>query len=165
MRIEFQYSPDEYYRAVWLHYRQGLSPKLDIFASILCFIIGIAFLNRGNTPIAYILISVSILLLGLIIAARFIIPRIIFNNHPKYREQYTLEFSEEGITFKTASIDSKLLWSLYNRAVIDSEHYLLYHGKNTFTVIPKRTLQSHDDLRRFESLITAKLGDNIARVG
>lgn len=91
---------------------------------------------------------------GLILVAAFlVIPPLAFRYEPKFRDEYSLTFSPEGIHFQAAHIDSHLEWSLYTRVLVDSHSYLLYWGSRTFTVIPKRVFQSTEQQAAFEELL------------
>lgn len=61
-----------------------------------------------------------------------------FRRNPKFRETYRLTFSEEGIHFQTASIDSQIAWTHYSRVVEGREVILLIYGTRMYTVIPTR---------------------------
>jgi hypothetical protein len=95
---------------------------------------------------------------GLILVAAFlVIPRLAFRNQPKVRDEYFLTFSQEGIHFQTAHIDSHLEWSIYSRALVDAHSYVLYWGSRTFTVIPKRVFQNTEQQGAFEQLLTERI--------
>jgi hypothetical protein len=95
---------------------------------------------------------------GLILVAAFlVIPRLAFRHQPKFRDEYSLTFSQEGIHFQTAHIDFHLEWSIYSRALVDAHSYVLYWGSRTFTVIPKRVFQNTEQQGAFEQLLTARI--------
>jgi len=107
--------------------------------------------------------SVSVVFLLILFAAFVIIPPMAFRREPKLREEYSLTFSQEGIHFITAHIDSQLQWSIYSRALIDAHSYVLYHGTGSFTVIPKRVFQSADQQRAFEQLLVQHVPKIVAK--
>lgn len=76
-----------------------------------------------------------------------------FKSNPKFREKYSLEFCDEGIAFKTASIDSKLKWSHYNKTLESKRFFLLVYGRNMYMTIPKSAFASGDDIGKFRLLI------------
>jgi hypothetical protein len=98
----------------------------------------------------------------MLVAAFALIPRIAFRREPKFRDDYTLTFSPQGIHFQTAHIDSDLQWSLYNRALVDAHSFILYHGSQQFTVIPKRVFQDTAQREAFENLVAHSI-PNIVR--
>ncbi|MFY9562069.1 MAG: YcxB family protein [Terriglobales bacterium] len=83
----------------------------------------------------------------------FIIPPLAFRHQPKFRDDYSLTFSPEGIHFHTAHIDSRLEWKIYSRVLADAHCYILYWGSQTFTIIPKRVFQSAEQQKAFDQLI------------
>jgi hypothetical protein len=98
-------------------------------------------------------IAASVLLVLMLVAAFVVIPPLAFRREPKYRDDYSLTFSAEGIHFRTAHIDSQLQWSMYSRALVDSHSYVLYYGANQFTVIPRRVFRSSEEQRLFDELL------------
>ena len=83
--------------------------------------------------------------------------RILFRRNPKYREEYHLTFSRENIHFQTASIDSTLQWSNYERLIESPTMFLLMHGKGLYTLVPKRCFHSDDELNTFRGLLRGKI--------
>jgi hypothetical protein len=100
----------------------------------------------------------------MLIAAFSVIPALAFRREPKFRDDYSLAFSAEGIHFRTAHIDSQLQWTMYSRALIDAHSYVLYYGSRQFTVVPKRVFQNTDQLQAFEQLLSERIS-NIVRRG
>jgi hypothetical protein len=99
------------------------------------------------------LIGASGILSLMLIAAFFVIPVLSFRRQPKFRDEYSLTFSQESIHFKTEHIDSVLQWSMYSRALIDAHSYVLYYGTRSISVIPKRAFESADQQKVFEELL------------
>ena len=98
---------------------------------------------------------------GLLLVAAFtVIPLLVFRGEPKFRDEYSLTFSTEGIHFRTAHIDSELQWSMYSRALVVAHSYILYYGSRSFTVIPKRFFQSAEQQEAFDQL----LKDNVLQI-
>ena len=89
----------------------------------------------------------------LLLAAFVVGPQLAFRLEPKYRDDYSLTFSAEGIQFRTVHVDSQLQWSLYSRALVDAYSYILYYGPRTFTIIPKRVIQSPEQQKAFEQML------------
>ncbi len=92
-----------------------------------------------------------------------IIPPLAFRRDPKFRDDYSLTFSPEGIHFRTVNIDSHLQWSIYSRALIDAHSYVLYYGSRQFTVIPKRVFQSTEQRQAFEELLAQHVSQIVRR--
>ncbi len=98
-------------------------------------------------------------LLVIVSYAWFILPRQIYASQPKLKQQYDLVFSDAGLLFRTAGIDSKLDWSIYQKWVVDDEFYILYYGKRSLTVIPRRVFPDDSADRAFHELLIRKIGD------
>jgi hypothetical protein len=79
--------------------------------------------------------------------------KIEFQRNPKFREEYHLTFSPENIQFKTLSFDSTLQWTNYERAIESPSLFLLMYGKGLYTLIPKRSFISHDQIEAFRALV------------
>jgi hypothetical protein len=96
----------------------------------------------------------------MLIAAFAVIPSVAFRRQPKFRDEYSLSFSSEGIHFRTTHIDSDLKWGMYTWALVDAYSFILYYGSQQFTVIPKRVFESPSRREAFEQL----LRQNVSRV-
>jgi hypothetical protein len=152
--LSFRYAESDYVRAVRASHASRLHLKLDVTLTFVLAGIGIYcwyLVSPHWVGALFLVVSVGFAIL--LIAAFTVIPSFVFRHEPKFRDEYSLTFSPEGIHFKTAHIDSQLQWSLYSRALIDSHSYLLYHGVRQFTVIPKRVFESAEQQQAFEQLL------------
>ena len=95
----------------------------------------------------------------MLVVAFAVMPPLVFRREPKFRDEYSLAFSPDGIHFRTTHIDSQLHWSLYSHALIDTHSYMLYYGSRQFTVIPKRVFDSSEQQQAFEHLLTRHVSD------
>jgi len=89
--------------------------------------------------------------------------RLFFHRNPKFMGKYHLAFSESGIEFKTASLESKLAWTHYTRFLEDRDVALLIYGVRMYTVIPRRAFASEADHARFRSLVDEHVSGETAR--
>jgi len=140
------------------HYASRLRLKLDAAVAVATALLGIYLwqsLNSRYWGIGLVCLSA---VLGLMLVAAFgVIPKLVFHREPKFRDEYSLTFSPEGIHFRTAHIDSQLQWSMYSHAVVDAHSFVLYYGVHSFTVIPKRVLETAEQLAAFDRLIKEKI--------
>jgi hypothetical protein len=83
----------------------------------------------------------------------FVLPRQRFRRNPQFREEFFLQFSDEGLQFKTTQIDALLQWSLYEKVLEDERFYLLIYGKNMISVIPKRAFESAHQEAAFNRML------------
>ncbi|MEN6520354.1 MAG: YcxB family protein [Armatimonadota bacterium] len=159
--LKFRYTEQDYIAAMRLWYIRvkKLRVKLDgIIALILAVFGAIAWYTFGYS-IEFLIIIVGCVFLLLIFMAMVVIPRITFRSQPKFRDEYQLRFTEDGIDFKTQSIDSKLEWSLYSKLVEDDKSYLLIYGKSMFSAIPKRVFANQTEKEAFRELLKRKIAN------
>jgi hypothetical protein len=143
INLTFRYSESDHVRAMRAHYADHLRLWLDISAIVVVGIVGIWLWPSLGSKV---FLGVS--------AAFVVIPPLAFRRERKFRDEYSLTFSPDGIHFHTAHIDSNLAWNLYSRALVDAHSYVLYYGSRTFTVIPKRVFQNTEQEAAFDQLLT-----------
>jgi hypothetical protein len=164
IHFSFQYTERDYVRAMRAHYASRLKPKLDAVVAVTMALLGIYFWHSLDSPgwgIGFICLSAVLALM--LITAFGVIPKLVFRREPKFRDEYSLTFSPGGIHFRTAHIDSQLQWSMYSRALVDAHSFILYHGTNSFTVIPKRVFETAEQLALFEHLISEKIPEVLTK--
>jgi YcxB-like protein len=152
--LSFRYSKSDIVRAMRAHYASRMRPRLDIVMAVVLAAAG-AYLWRSPDShwFGVFCLGASAVFVLFLFAAFVIGPPLAFRLEPKYRDDYSLTFSPEGIHFRTVHIDSQLQWSLYSRALVDAYSYILYYGSRTFSVIPKRVFESSEQQRAFEELL------------
>jgi len=79
--------------------------------------------------------------------------RYFFNRNPKFLETYHLAFSDEGIHFKTESLDSNVAWTYYTRVLENDTVVLLIYGTRMYTVIPTRAFSDSSQRAEFMALV------------
>jgi hypothetical protein len=154
VNLSFRYSKSDIVRAMRSHYASRMRPRLDMVMAVVLAAAG-AYLWRSPSShwLGVFFVGASAAFVLFLFAAFVIGPPLAFRLEPKYRDDYSLTFSPEGIHFRTVHIDSQLQWSLYSRALVDAYSYILYYGSRTFSVIPKRVFQSVEQQRAFEQLL------------
>ena len=156
--ITFQYTPEEYSEAMRLHYENILNLKRDFYIGGGLFLLGIADLALfGYSMLWAMVVGLSVFFLLMLIFAYFVVPNLVFKRDNKLHDKYTLEFADEGINFKTVNLNSRLEWKIYNKVVEGEKFFLLYWGKYTFTVIPKRAFANESDQQKFRELIIERI--------
>jgi YcxB-like protein len=158
--LSFRYAEQDYVRAMRAHYAERLRLRLDIAVIVGVAILGAYQWRTGSRGFGIALLCTSGIVTLMLVAAFVFIPVIAFRREPKFRDDYSLSFSQRGIHFQTAHIDSELKWDLYTGALIDAYSFILYYGSNQFTVIPKRVFQDDSQRQAFEQL----LAQNVARI-
>jgi hypothetical protein len=101
--------------------------------------------------------SVGALFALLLLSAFTIVPVLAFRREPKFQDEYSLTFSPNGIHFRTSKIDSEIQWALYSWALIDAKSYVLYWGRESFTIVPKRVVDGSGQRGAFEMLLAEKI--------
>lgn len=162
--LSFRYSESDYVRALRAHYSSRLRVRFDIVAAIVVAVLGAYFWHSSDYHwLAVISVAAPVVLVLMLFAAFVVIPPLAFRSQAKFRDDYSLTFSQEGIHFRTAHIDSQLAWNLYSRALIDGHSYVLYYGSRRFTVIPKRVFQGAEQQKIFEQLLTQRVPNIVRR--
>jgi len=160
VNVSFRYAEQDYVRALRAHYAERLRLPLDIAVIVGVALIGAYEWRSGSHGAGIISLCLSGVLALMLVAAFAVIPSIAFRRQPKFRDEYSLTFSPQGIHFRTAHIDSDLKWGLYTWALVDAHSFILYYGSQHFTVIPKRVFESPSLRQAFEQL----LRQNVSRV-
>jgi len=155
INLSFRYAESDYVRALRAHYSSRLRVRFDIIAAIVVAVLGAySWRSPDYHWLSVICVAASMALVLILFAAFVVIPPLAFRSEAKFRDDYSLTFSQSGIHFSTAHIDSQLQWSMYSRALIDEHSYVLYYGSRQFTVIPKRVFQNAEQQQIFEQLLT-----------
>jgi YcxB-like protein len=84
-------------------------------------------------------------------------PKRRFRRDEKLRQDFEIEFSDEGILYSASDFASRMSWSFYSRAVETDAVYLLVRGTIQMTVIPKRVFTSAAQEASFRSLLARHL--------
>jgi hypothetical protein len=154
----------DYVRALRAHYASRLRLRLDAAAIVLLLGLGIYLWQVPSSHWFGVACVTGAVLFSLMLFAAFtIIPQLAFRREPKFRDEYSLVFSSEGIHFRTDHIDSQLQWSMYSKVLIDAYSYVLYYGLRQFTVIPKRVFQSFEQQQTFEQLLMQYVSEIVRR--
>ncbi len=164
VNLSFRYLESDYVRALRAHYASRLRLRLDIVVVVAMTAIGIYLWQSPSSRwfgVAF--VSIAALFSLMLVAAFAVIPPLVFRREPKFRDEYSLAFSSEGIHFRTAHIDSRLQWSMYSSALVDAHSYVLYYGTRQFTVIPKRVFQSSEQQQAFEQLLRQHVSEIVRR--
>jgi hypothetical protein len=162
--LSFRYSESDYTRALRAHYASRLRLRLDIVVALVLAGIG-TYLWRspGLHWLGVGCVLIAALFALMLVSAFTVVPRIAFRREPKFRDDYALTFSPDGIHFRTVHVDSQLQWSMYSKALVDAHSYVLYYGSRQFTVIPKRVFQSAEGREAFEQMLAQHIPQIVRR--
>lgn len=110
INLTFRYLEVDYVRAVRAHFASPFQWQFDAAAAIAVFAVGFLLWQSFDLDwlgVAAMTLSVAF---GLWLVALFAVaPRWAFRRERKFRDEYTLSFSPEGVHFRTANIDSRLI--------------------------------------------------------
>src|SRR3954465_6281342 len=114
INLSFQYLERDYVRALRAHYASRLRLRIDV--AVIFVLVGAgAYLWRFPDlhwlSVGCVVLAVVFALM--LILAFTLIPLLVFRREPKFRDEYSLTFSADGIHFRTAHIDSQLQWTIY----------------------------------------------------
>ncbi len=159
----FTITREEYLRAIRRYYKTKLQVKRDLVGSAIAIGVGVYLLNTiENDVFAWFLIVSGVVLAALVVYTILILPAIIYRSQPKLKDEYRLEFRDDGIGFKTKEIDSNLKWSIYHSWLRDNEFYILYHGTRDVSVVPRRSFANGDD-DRLKDILDRKIGPSLSK--
>jgi hypothetical protein len=126
INLSFRYSERDFARAMRSHYASLMRPRFDIVVIILLSALGAWFWRSpGSHGFGVFLLGASAVLALILVAAFVIMPPLALRLQPKFRDDYSLAFSPQGIHFRAVKMDSQLQWSLYSRALVDPYSYIL----------------------------------------
>jgi len=155
--LRFKYTEEEYVAATRLYLRRSTDFKIRLAVCVIYLMAfaGVGWLLGFTLEPELLLLTVFVALLPFFIAFMHLVvlPRQRFRGDPKFRDDYLLQFSDDGIHFRTAQIDALLRWSLYNKVLEDERFYLLVYGKNMISVIPKRAFANAVQEAAFRQLL------------
>lgn len=80
-------------------------------------------------------------------------PKKRFRSDPTLREEFEIEFSDEGVLYKGLSSIARVNWEYYSRVVETKQVYVLVRGKFQITVIPKDVFDSASQEATFRRLL------------
>ena len=153
--VKFRYTPEEYARAVRLHHAGRTNFTLELAMVVLLIALGCwnVWENESSSWTGYTSLVVSVFWVAMLSYITLVAPKLAFRSNSKLAEEYELTFAPEGIHFRTPSIDSKLQWSHYSRALVNGDFFLLYYGEHFYSTIPKRVFANSEAIQTFENLL------------
>jgi len=168
IKLDFHYREDEYLAASRLYLLNSTTSLIRLvlfFVLVTGLLLMLPLLFDVELPV-WAILSLTALVEGALLYNVLVkVPRQYFRGDPKFRDQYEMIFSDEGISLKTRQIDSKLAWSLYTRVIEGQSLYLLIYGEDirTMTLIPKRVFQNKAQETAFRELLKIRIADSSLR--
>jgi hypothetical protein len=164
IHLRFRYEEKDYVRALRALYAQRLRVRLDAAVAGLVGGLG-AWLWQfpDKRWLAILFLVLAAIMVAMLIVAFKVMPSLIFRRDPRFRDEYGLTFMDEEIHFRTAQIDSRLKWEMYTNALLTAHSYLLFYGKQQFTVVPKRVFESAGQQQEFEEMLSRHIGEIVRK--
>lgn len=132
--------------------------KTGVFMLALYFPLSLICLFLSSFhPLGIIALGVALFSAAVGCVLYFYLPVSRFKQTPKFREEYYLAFSRDGISFKTASVCSELKWDVYSEMWESDAFYFLIQAPKTYALIPKRAFCGPEARRAFEELASSNL--------
>jgi len=158
IQATYTISRAEYLQAIRRHYRRSLKYGLEMAFSLMIITLGLNMLqSEKGRALAWIHISVGLLLLLRLNYAVWLMPVLMYRNQPKLQSENHLIFDESEIHVQTDQIQSQLQWSFYQSWRLDDQYYYLYDAKKDPSVIPRRAFSAEAD-RELAELLQHKIG-------
>ncbi|MDX6694951.1 MAG: hypothetical protein QOF02_2554 [Blastocatellia bacterium] len=154
VEIQFRYTEAEYSEAARHYLNRTYHTRFNIILGLLVFFGGAAFwMLEADSIFGPICLVLGALLLLIAANSYFVVPQRIYKRNPQLREEYQLQFSDDGIAFRSKGIDSTLQWSLYKEVWETERFYFLLYGKDAFSLIPKRAFTDEWQERAFREML------------
>jgi hypothetical protein len=156
--INFRYTEDEYVSAerMYSNRTHGTVPRLLV--SIVLFLIGIVLWIYIEGSVVWLtLFCVGATIMGAALAAFFVMPHVRFRRNARWHGEYSFGFSEEGLQFESAHLDSKIKWSMYRDVLENKKLYALIYDEAALTIIPKRIFTDEVQASLFRGLLQKKI--------
>ncbi len=157
--ISFDNVLDDHLAAERLYYKSTVLSKVDKVVAAILLLLGVfSILGAGVRWWTLLFFPFAFLEWFNLLSLRPLGIRIWFKKNPKFNETYNIELDQNGIHFRTKSIDSRLTWDHYTRVLEDERLWLLVYGTRMYSVIPKRAFKSNEEVARFRRLIDKNIG-------
>jgi hypothetical protein len=166
VQLTFRYEEKEYLAATRLYFWRStqllntLIALYVVFAGAVLVVDGlIEFVLPLWSVVAFILLAGVAWFHGYIVD----LPRSYFRGDPKFRDEYTLTFTDAGIDFKTENMSAKIAWSFYTGVIENESFYLLVYGNNihSVSVIPKRAFRDSKQEATFRQMLRRHVDSNL----
>jgi hypothetical protein len=157
VELSFRYTEEEYASAAADFYARASDAKFTFHLGVGVFAAALVLAWLAGDPY----FGGSVLLGGLVVLAGWLYRRSALRRHfrrnPKFRDEYRMTFSDEGILFRSKGVESRLDWDFYSDVRETPEFYFLVYGEDMFSLIPKRAFRGRRQESEFRGLLRRKL--------
>jgi len=159
--LTFAHTEKEYVAATRVFYARVYHTRFYMVVSGIVLILGVVLILLTLEFIFGSMIAVAALILLVFnFYAHFVTPRQFFQRNAKFRQEFNLQFSEDGLLFRFKGGESKLAWTFYSMVWETPRFYFLRYDNSFFTLIPKRVFTSEAQESVFRDLLSRKIGDS-----
>lgn len=164
MKFEYRLQLKDLVEANRIHSQKA--SLISYFCLILIFLLVplISFWSQGDISWNRIFLEVILpnaiiftLFYGLIHAIQYFSIKRNFENQPSFRNEISVETTEEGLQINTVTSESKIKWSVYTHWKENSNLFLVYQAPNLFNLFPKRAFASDRQVDEFREILASRL--------
>ena len=165
IELRFKYTEDEFAEAWQFYATRSYLKKVDVLVALLLILVSLIMIAiNGYEWLWGLLFVIGFIFLVLNFIGYFVTPRQRFRRDAKYQEEYYLGISDTGLHFKMSNAESQLEWSFYQKVWNVPRHYLLFYGRDLFTLIPKRVFGGKEQEEQFKELVQRKLSPTVIQI-
>jgi hypothetical protein len=167
IRISFQLSPREWYRANvaistvnlrTLRFLAWVSVALLIACAVLKAV-GTGSLASAATNLLPLFAILPIAVLAGIYVAPYYTSKSVYKNSVSLKSPIQYSFSDDGVTQKSVTGRGEVLWTAYIKARETRDWFLLYTQKRLAHPLPKRAFANEDEIVEFREMIRRHVPD------
>lgn len=156
--LEYQISEGDFmdaYEVFWRSRKHG--SKSELIWGAVAVVFGVILLYVGYL-IGWALVASGVMLAALIPLRHFLHKRA-YRENPVFAGSTSVSFGEEHIQVANPLGESRLKWSFYRSAMESDAFFMPMISKRSFSIIPKRSFASEEEMASFRDLLESKLGE------
>ena len=158
VQLNFRHTEQEYIAASHLYMMKNTNMMARLVVFYVLVASGIVLLSLVvdfSLPIWFTLSMLGLLGVSMFHTIWVALPKRYFRGDPRFRDDYSLTFSDAGIQLKTQSINSTVAWNLYTRVLENDKFYVLVYGRDmhAIAIIPKRAFRDSMQETTFRELL------------
>lgn len=159
IEINFKYTQDEYVKAErqYLFASKTITKTSVVILAVYLLFSVFYFFHSEYSAFSSLCLGVAVFALIIGLVLYFYAPIYRFRQTSKYQEEYCLIFSNNGIKFKTPTINSELNWNIYSSLWESDDCYYLIQALRMYTLIPKRAFSNPQYKQEFEDMALSNL--------
>ena len=166
VQLRFRHTEKEYLAAMRFYFLRSKELMTGLIIVYVLFSAGLILLQVALGVVLPLWANIALIFvvgLGWFHGLTIDVPRKYFRGDPKFRDEYTLTFTDAGIAFKSQHASSTLAWSFYTRMIENDSVYILIYGKNTqsMSVLPKRAFRDSQQEKTFREMLRRNLDSNL----